>query len=218
MTFTVHSIPGSPFGRAVLAALEEKRAPYRFAAVVPPAHRGPEHLARHPFGRVPAIEHDGFALYETSAILRYIDRVFPTPPLTPADPRAAARMDQVMSISDWYLFQGVGNVIGFERVVKPRLIGQPADEAACAAAMPAARIVLGALETLLGAKAFLAGETLSLADLVVYPQMDFMAETPEWTALRESAPSLVAWLARMAERPSSQATTWEKVAGLAQAA
>ena len=59
--FIIHSIPGSPFGRAVLAALHEKGVPYRFSMVTPGALRSPEHLARHPFGRVPVLEHDGFA-------------------------------------------------------------------------------------------------------------------------------------------------------------
>jgi glutathione S-transferase len=63
--FVVHSVPGSPFGRAVLLTLEEKGARYRLAAVAPGTLRSPEHLARHPFDRVPA--------------------------LTPSDPRAAAR-------------------------------------------------------------------------------------------------------------------------------
>jgi len=121
--FTVHTVPGSPFARAVLATLEEKGARYRLAPLAPNASKSPEHLARHPFGRVPAFEHDGFALYETQAILRYLDRVLPQPALTPADPRRAARMDQVMNINDWYLFHGVGNVIVFHRVIAPQLMG-----------------------------------------------------------------------------------------------
>jgi glutathione S-transferase len=55
--FVIHSIPGSPFGRAVLVALEEKGVPYRFAPVAPGTMRTPEHLACHPFGRVPYLEH-----------------------------------------------------------------------------------------------------------------------------------------------------------------
>src|SRR5882757_8214873 len=121
--FIVHSVPGSPFGRSVLAMLEEKGAPYRLAPVTPGTSRSPAHISRHPFGRVPVLEHDGFSLYETQAILRYLDRVMPSPSLTPADPKAAGRMDQVMNISDWYLFQGVSAVIGFQRVVGPRLMG-----------------------------------------------------------------------------------------------
>jgi len=94
--FIVHSIPGSPFGRAVLATLEEKGAPYRLSPVAPGTLRSPEHLARHPFGRIPVMEHDGFSLYESQAILRYLDRVLPDPALTPSDPQRVAHMDQVL--------------------------------------------------------------------------------------------------------------------------
>src|SRR5512140_3693496 len=161
--FVVHTVPGSPFARAVLATLEEKGARYRLA---PNASKSPEHLARHPFGRVPAFEHDGVALYETQAILRYLDRVLPQPALTPADPRRAARMDQVMNINDWYLFPGVGNVIVFHRVIAPQLMGLKPDEAAIEAAMPKARTVFAELARLLGEQAFFAGDSVSLADLM----------------------------------------------------
>jgi len=213
--FTVHSIPGSPFGRAVLATAEEKGASCRFSPVAP---RSPEHLARHPFGRVPVLEHDGFLLYETQAILRYLDRVLPTPSLTPADPKRAARMDQVMNVNDWYLFQGVGNVIGFHRVIGPRFMGLKPDEAAIEAAMPKARAVFAELARLLGKQPYFAGETLTLADLLVAPQIGFFTQTPEWAVLGVPHPNLVAWLARMEARPSLQATTWERVSEMAKAA
>ena len=148
--FTVHSVPGSPFGRAVLATLEEKAALYRLSPVMPGTLRAPEHLSRHPFGRVPVLEHNGFSLYETQAILRYLDRVLPAPALTPRDCKAAARMDQAMNVNDWYLFQGVANVIGFQRVVKPRLMGLAPDETAIEAAMPQAHAVFKELARLLG--------------------------------------------------------------------
>lgn len=53
--FVVHSVPGSPFGRAVLAALEEKGAGYRLAAVAPGTLKVSPHIDRHPFGRVPVL-------------------------------------------------------------------------------------------------------------------------------------------------------------------
>jgi len=214
----VYSVPGSPFGRAVLATLEEKHAPYRFAPVPPGTSKSPEHLARHAFGRIPAFEHDGFMLYETQAILRYLDRVVPQPALTPADPKTAARMDQVMNINDWYLFQGVNNVIGFQRIVKPRILQQPADEVVIAEAMPRARTVFKELSRLLGAQAYFAGDAVTLADFMVAPQMDFLATTPEWLPLSAATPNLVAWLDRMRSRPSMQATTWERLSELAKAA
>jgi glutathione S-transferase len=188
--FTVHSIPGSPFGRAVLATLEEKGASYRFLRAAPGTLRSPEHLARHPFGRVPVLEHNGFSLYETQAILRYLDRVLPTPALTPADPKGAARMDQVMNVNDWYLFQGVGNIIGFHRVVGPRVLTP--DEAAIAAAMPKAHAVFEELARLLGEQPYFAGDAVSLADLLVAPQIGFFTQTPEWSVLGAPHANLVA--------------------------
>ena len=217
-SYIVHSTPGSPFGRAVLIALEEKRLPYRLAPVAPSAFKSEPHLGRHAFGRVPVLEDQGFLLYETQAILRYLDRVAPAPALTPADPRRAARMDQVMNINDWYLFQGVNTVIGFNRVIKPRLLGLPPDEAAIAAAMPKARQVFDELARLLGEAAFFAGDTLSLADLLVAPQLEFFRDLPEWPLLTPNHANLGTWLQRMQARPSLQATTWRRVADMAQAA
>lgn len=206
--FVIHSIPGSPFGRSVFVALEEKGAPYRLAAVAPGTFRLPEHLARHPFGKVPAMEHGDFSLYETQAILRYIDRVLPQP----------ARMDQLLNVNDWYLFQGVSSVIGFQRVVGPRLLGLTPDEAAIAEAMPKAHTVFDELARQLGGNAYFVGDTISLADVALAPQLDFFQETPEWELLAGSHPNLRAWLERMNARPSMKATTWERVAAMAQAA
>ncbi len=216
--FIVHSVPGSPYGRAVLAMLEEKGAAYRLSPVAPGASRSEPHLSRHPFGRVPALDHDGFPLYETQAILRYLDRVLPDPALTPADPKAAARMDQLMGVCDWYLFQGVCNVIAFYRIVRPRLMGLAPDEAAIAAAMPKAHVVFNELSRLLGSKTFLAEEAVTLADILIAPQIDFLALTPEWATLTAATPNLVSWLDRMTARPSFQATTWERVSEMAKAA
>jgi glutathione S-transferase len=216
--FIVHAIPGSPFSRSVMAALEEKGASWRLAPVAPGTMRSAEHLSRHPFGRVPVLEHDGFSLYETQAILRYLDRVLPTPALTPSDPKRLARMDQVMNINDWYLFNGVGNVIVFHRVIGPRLMGLPADEKAIEAAMPKARTVFSELARLLGEQPFFAGNALSLADLLVAPGVAFFTLTPEWTELGAPHANLVAWLQRMEARPSMKATTWERVSELAKAA
>jgi glutathione S-transferase len=216
--FIVYSIPGSPFGRAVLATLEEKGASYRLSPVMPGMLRSEPHISRHPFGRVPVLEHDGFMLYETQAILRYLDRVLPTPPLTPGEPKAAARMDRAMNVNDWYLFQGVANVIGWHRVVGPRVMGLTPDESAIAAAMPKAHAVCNELARLLGTQPYFAGEAVTLADLLLAPQLDFLAQTPEWAPLSAGNRNLVHWLEKMNARPSLKATTWDRVADMAKAA
>ena len=215
MSFVVHSVPGSPYGRAVLAALEEKGAAYRLAPVVPGTLKAEPHLARHPFGRIPAFEDGDFRLYETQAILRYLDRILPEPALTLRDPKAAARMDLAMNVNDWYLFQGVANVIVFERVIGPRLFNRTPDETALAAAMPKARAVFPELARILGEGPWLAGEIFSLADLMVAPQLDLFRLAPEWAELTAAAPSLAAYLDRVEARASFQATTWANVAKMA---
>ena len=95
--------PGvSTYVRTVRLVLEEKGADYQLVEIdiLQGGHKTPEHLARHPFGRVPAFEHDGFQLYETSAITRYLDAVLPGPQLTPGDPKGAARMQQAIAVVD----------------------------------------------------------------------------------------------------------------------
>ena len=127
-------------------------------------------------------------------------------------------MDQAMNVSDWYLFQGVGNVIAFQRIVGPRLMGLIPDEAAVAAAMPKAHVVFAELSRILGDDLHFAGPTLSLADMLIAPQLDFLVETPEWRPLTESHGKLRRWLSRMNERSSMRATTWERVASMVKAA
>jgi len=216
--FIVHSIPGSPFGRAVLAVLEHKGVQYDFVPVAPGTMKQEPHLSRHPFGRVPVLDHGDFRLYEVQAILRYLDRVLPQPALTPSDPKAAARMDQAMNINDWYLFQGCGNVIAFQRIVGPRLMGLAPDEAAIEGAMPRAHQVFDELGRLLGERTYFGGDAPSLADFTIGPHLDFFAMTPEWTPLTASSPNLVTWTDRFGQIPAMQVTTWEKVAQMAEAA
>jgi glutathione S-transferase len=213
--FIVHSIPGSPYGRAVLATLIEKGADFGFIPVAPGQTKVAPHISRHPFGRVPSIVHDGFPLYETQAIMRYIDRVLPEPFLTPTDARAAARMDQVLNIADWYLFQGVTNVIAFQRIVGPQLLGIETDLAAIEGAMPQGIKVFAELSRLLGDQPYLVGDALTLADLAVAAHADFLSATPEWTRLSEGRANIVAWLDRMRARPSMEGTTWPRVTEMA---
>ncbi len=207
----VHTFPGSPYGRAVLMAMEEKGIAYRLALLGVGEAKAEPHLSLHPFGRVPAIEHGGFRLYETQAILRYVDRLSPTPPLAPTELRSLARMDQVMNVCDWYLMRGVNDVIGFHRIVAPRLFGAAPDEAAIAAAMPQAHQVMGVLARTLGTKPFLVSDGLTLADILCATHLDFLSMTPEWGALIAAAPALGSWLERVRGRASFAATGVERL-------
>ena len=204
--FVIHGIHGSPFVRAVQLVLEEKGAPWRLQPMA--LGERETRLKLHAFGRMPVVDHGDFRLYETQAILRYVDAVIPLPALQPKDARAAARMDQIIGVNDWYLFPQVTAVIGFHRIVGPKLMGMTPDEAKIAEALPNAHACARELERLLDGKPFLAGDSLSLADLMVAPQLTFLAMTPEGEAVLEGSP-LKAWLARMDSRPSMAATRWE---------
>lgn len=201
----IHGVPGSPFMRAAQMGLEEKHVPYRVQAMAPGEHKSEAYLEKHPFGRIPLFEHGDFTLYETQAILRYIDDVFPEPPFKPKDRRSAARMNQIIGINDWYFFPKVAAVIVFERIVGPVLLGNATNQAAIDAAMPMARTCIAELDRLLGPHPFLAGDSLSIADLILAPQLDFFAETPEGESLLVGT-RLQKWLVRMNRRSSMQAT------------
>jgi glutathione S-transferase len=193
----------STYARTVRLALEEKGVDYDLVEVdlLQGANRSPEHLARQPFGKVPAFEHDGFALYETDAIARYVDETFPGTALTPADVRSRARMNQAMSIIGGYAYPAMIGQIFIQRAIMP-MVGQTADEAAIAAALPQAEVSLKALEQLIGDNRYLAGDQLSLADLLLAPIYDYLAQTPEGEKLLEAAPKLRRWWDELRERPT----------------
>jgi glutathione S-transferase len=206
--FIVHGIPGSPYVRSPLLVLEEKGLPWRLAALAFGGQRTPEHTARHPFQKMPAIEHGDFRLYETQAVLRYIDRIAPAPALAPTDIRRLARMDQLLNIADSYVAPRISGALAFPRMVAPRF-GMPVDEAKIAAALPEAVPAVAEVARLLGEGEFLTGDTISLADLHMIPQMSFLPHFAEGRELLAPHANLAAWIARMETRPSMAATSWE---------
>jgi glutathione S-transferase len=206
----VHGVPGSPYVRAALLTLEEKGAEYEFAAMGLGTLKQQPHLSRHPFGRIPAFEHDGWMLYETQAIMRYVDAVAPGPRLQPEEPRAAARMNQLMGITDWYVMPQVSAPITRNRVVAPRF-NRPVDEDAIVRAIPNARICIAEIGRLLGDHTWLAGDALNLADLLLAPHLSMFAQAPEGAQILQEHENLNRWLARIEARPSMQATTWDRL-------
>ena len=206
----VHGVPGSPYVRAALLALEEKGADYELAAMAPGTLKQQPHLSRHPFGRIPAFEHDGWMLYETQAIMRYVDAVVPGPRLQPEEPRAAARMDQLIGIADWYLMPQVTMTITFNRVVAPRF-NRPVDEAKVTQAVPNARICIGEISRLLDGHTWMAGDQISLADLLLAAHLSMFAQAPEGAQILHEHPNLSRWLTRIEARPSMQATSWDRL-------
>ncbi|MDB5707917.1 MAG: putative glutathione S-transferase [Sphingomonas bacterium] len=208
--FVIHGIPGSPYVRAPLLALEEKGLPWRLAAVPMGGNRMPDYRAIHPFRKIPTLDHGDFRLYETRAILNYLDRIAPEPALTPTDPCQAARMDQLIGITDAYLAHRVSGPLTFPRMVAASF-GMPVDDDAVAAAIPAATEVVDEVARLLADQPFMAGDALSLADLMLAPHLVFLPHFAEGAAILAPHANLAAWIERMEARPSMKATTWDRL-------
>lgn len=202
----VHGPALSTYVWSVRIALAEKGLDYEMPDFTFGQQRQPEHLARHPFAKVPAFEHDGFMLYETQAIVRYIDEAFPGPALQPADVRQRARMNQVIGIMDAYGWPSIAGGIMFNRLIAPKM-GMACDEAAVHGAIPRAQLCIAEWERLLDGQPYMAGDAFTLADVMLAPLMLYTAFTAETRALMAEAPRLSAWIGRMRAHPSIAATS-----------
>jgi len=200
ITVVLHGYRPSVYVRVARLALAEKGVVYDQVEVNPFAADPPAgYSTLQPFNRVPTLVHDGFALYETGAITRYIDRAFAGPTLQPADPRALARMDQILGVVDSYGYWPMVRQVFSQGVFRPRL-GQPADTAEIERGLAASAKVLAALEPLVAE----GGPTL--ADLHLGAMMAYFALAPEGAALLQRHKRLAAWWAELSARPSFAAT------------
>ena len=103
----VYGPAGSTYVWSARLALAEKGVTHELVDVPFGAHREEPHLSRQPFAKVPAFEHDGFALYETQAIMRYVDERFAGTPLQPEDVHEWSRMNQIIGIVDAYAWPSI---------------------------------------------------------------------------------------------------------------
>ena len=203
----------SVYTRIARLALEEKSVPYSLQEVEIFGSDGvPDgHLKRHPFGRIPMLQHGSFAIYETSAINRYIDDAFQGARLQPSGVEQRARMNQVIGVLDSYAYRPMVWGVFVQRVSIPLSGGQP-DESLIATSLKAACTSLTALEVLMGDASFLAGESVSLADLHTFPMLRYFCLAPEGLAALKRHERLYCWYQAMLRRPSvtSTATCYEK--------
>lgn len=203
----LYGLSRSVYTRIARLALEEKGVRYAFEEVeiFGPEGVPAEHLARQPFGRIPALAHDGFTLYETGAITRYVDEAFAGTRLQPQAARARARMNQVIGIIDSYAYRPMIWGVFVARVVAPEE-GVVPDEKLVAEALAKCRICCRALAEILGSNHCFTGDAVSLADLHALPIMLYFAMTPEGRDTLAAHPNLRAWLDATAVRASVQRT------------
>lgn len=197
----------SVYVRIVRLALEEKGVEYVLLPVDVFAGDGPPawYLKHHPFGRIPALEHGSFRLFETGAITRYVDEAFEGPPLQPSDPKMRARMNQIVGLLDAYAYRALVWDVYVERVSKPKR-GEASDEPRIAAGLQVAATCLATLAELKTPGRWLLGEHLTLADLHAAPMFAYFLRTPEAHGLVGSYPVIAAWWDEVSALPSFAVT------------
>ena len=203
----LYGLARSVYTRIARLALEEKGVRYTLEEVEIFGSAGvpAEHLARQPFGRIPAFAHDGFMLYETDAITRYIDEAFTGTRLQPQEPRARARMNQVIAIIDSYAYRPMIWGVFAARIVAPEE-GIAPNEMLVAESLTRSRTCCRALEEILGTNCYFAGAEVTLADLHALPILLYFSMTQEGHETLSAHPRLRAWLDAAAARPSVQRT------------
>ena len=199
----VYGFPRSTFVNIVRLVLTHKNVPYTFHDLEAVMGK-PEHLALHPFDRVPILRHGDFTIYETSAIVSYIDEAFAGPNLTPQDVRARGRMNQWISAVNSYYYPYMIYHVTHERLVFPEL-GIASDEKVVAHAMPKVELGLGVLERELShGQDYVLGPELSLADFFILPSTFAFSLTEEGRALYPNFPGFCRWRERMENLPTTK--------------
>ena len=196
---TVYGHPLSTCTRKVLTTLLENGTSYEFVLVdlMTGEHKQPAHLARQPFGQVPAVDDDGLMLFESRAICRYLNETSGGK-LVPADARGRAQMEQWISVETSNFTPHAMKFVYhhvFQRAQEPAVL--QAAEAKLTEA-------LGIMDAHLAKHAYFAGAQFSLADISFMPYVDYVMMTPAKAQL-EKWPNVMAWWGRCSER-----ATWKK--------
>ena len=195
--------PASTYARRVRIALLEKGIAFEpeVLDMAARAHRAPDYLALNPYGRVPTIDDDGFVLYESAAILQYLEATRPAPALTPPDARGRARVDMHLRLCDLQMARPAGIIIFPKRFLPP----ERWDRAAMAQAKADIEKHLAIVERTLGEQSFLVDDEYTLADIAYTPFLQFLPLMEI-----EPPPRVAAWRARLLDRPTAMATAPER--------
>lgn len=205
MALTVFGYRYSIYTRILRLVLHEKRLRATLVEVDPFTGPEPAFLAINPFGRVPVLTHGPFTIYETAPICRYLDEALPGPVLQPDDPRARARMAQVIQIADAYGYLPMVRKV-YEHLIFRPAEGSPPDATVARQGLAEAGPVLDALDLIAAEGRVLSGATLTLADLHLGPMVDAFAATAEGAHQLQARPALWRWWQWLQDRPSLAAT------------
>jgi len=193
----------SPFVRKTAAFLREKGLDFELQPTGFPDH-SPEFCAASPFKKMPALKDGEYCLADSSAIIHYVEAKYPNPELIPADPEARGRVIWFDEFSDT-IMAACGAKMFFNRIVAPRFIGRPGDEAVAEAAerdeLPP---LLDYIETVApDGEGYVVGDRLTLADIAL--ASPFVNLQHLGIALDQGRhPKTVAYVERILSRPSFQ--------------
>jgi glutathione S-transferase len=202
MILELHGYRYSVYLRIAAMTLIEKDLDWTHVEVDPFDKPIPDaYLALNPFGRVPTLVHDGFVLYETTAITRYIDEAFAGILLQPVEPEKRARMNQIIAVADSYGYWPMVRQVFAQRVFRPAS-GGTGDGATIAEGIETSARVLAALDGLAAGGRFLVGDALSLADLHLGAMIANFTAAEEGNAEFSRHPKLAEWWTAFSDWPS----------------
>ena len=194
--------PQSTYVRVARMACEEKGVPYDLRPAPP---HSPEVLAIHPFGKIPAMRHGDFELFESKAIGTYLDRMFPGPRLIPEDARSAALAEQWVSAVNTVIDRTMVRTYLFGYIFPKTADGKP-DRKVIDEVTPELRQQINLLDKAVAKTGYLAGKQFSFADINVMPILFYVRKFPEGAEAIAAAKNLAAYYDRNAERESFKNT------------
>ena len=196
----------SNFVRSVLLVCEEKGLAWTLDKTLGTDPRNlntPEFLALNPYGKIPVIEHNGVRLFETAAILRYLDTLGDGAALQPQDAAARAHCDQWCQAISIYTDRALIRKVLLEFSI-PRGPDGSVREDHVAAALPYAQKQLAIISQTLGNQRWICGDLFTLADCLLGPMLDYMVKVAPLRALVNDTETLADYTRRLQARPSAQ--------------
>lgn len=202
---TLHGASYSVYVRIARLVLEESAVPYELVEVdIFDKESLPAGYAeRHPFGKIPAFEHDGFRLFETDAIAGYVIEAFGKGELMPRSPRDRARCRQIVRIMDHYAYPSLVWRVFMEEVGGDQPGQLEAED------IERAGKVLAVLDGLMG-QPFMVGPAVTLADLWAAPMFAYFRMAPTGQKLMAKYPKLLQWWETISDRPALEATRFPR--------
>ena len=194
MSITFYGTPQSTYVRTVRLLLAEANIDYdlKDIGIFNGDNKTDEYLAKHPFGKVPTVEIDGNIIYETAAITYYINQKLANGAFAPPDILLQARMYQMISIVDNYLYPNAVGTIVIQNLIVPTQGGETDKDAVKEAIAPTQK-ALGAIEELSVSSPFLTGSLVSIADFYLIPIFVYLEKTPQFAEVTANTPKLKAW-------------------------